>query len=446
MNLDLLGTDPVNKVVGEEVNVTDNCIIVKRGFFFADTMELFDSDGQPLDENAYSYDLPDPALSMRMGRLIFGRIIFNGNTIPATADYVTPQYADDNRYDDLVTYHNYVTHDPSNDYYNPISRIFKTNVNVLDGSDTEEWLASLDSLIKMWRNCHQDYDIILDIIDEVFTNGIVRYPSTVDTNTLLSPSFITSTEEGNSLAFSKWGVDWTIDGNIFSIDYLPMRESLATLIDSVATTTDIKYGGTWADVYGKMQSSTGYVEQVPLKTMGTDFTNDVSIVRGTIYFNGNPVSEDYVKAGDLLASIRETQHELFTEYASLSNMDIDGVTDGIANLSTAADNGYTCSDIYFSKSGIVVLGNELSDVYTAERAEVDLANAAPTGTVVESGYLSTLQSKVSNLNVDVTELIQPSEKHLSLGVSTMEILDGMVARKETLNPAVGTAIDISEVL
>ncbi len=442
MRTDFLGTDKDNYIVGEDVVIDSNCILLKRGFFFSDSVILYDGDGNEMDKNGYSFDLPVPDISCRTGRMIFGRILLNTRAKPVTIDYRTPHYEDDSRYQDIKIYHAYSTKGESFDYYSNVSGLFQTGVNEMENSTVSDWLSGLDQLISIWRSRNLDYDLIIDHIDQVFTRGVVRNPNKAEIDNLLSPMFITTTEGGNSLDLQRWSIDWRIDSNRFTIDYDVMRDELDKSVTSAERGLVNKFSGDIPKILADLDKVT--LSSAPIKSFG-DNDDSLIISDGDIIIDSKDFPNYYSGLYEKISETTDKAVKLLTMCENITNVDGEYISQLSKYLLPKLNVGYGVDNISISGQAVVVDGVVLDKIYTREHFVKDISAITFDGPPATKDNLDIIKRKYEALGSDVVVSTIKSE-YSHLGESLASILDSLSIVRETMDHGTTNELSLEELL
>ena len=448
MSLDFLGENEDNLVSEALVVGTGATIVLKRGFFFQDTVTLYGNDGIALDEDAYSFDLPIPDISGRIGRFIFGRIILNDGISATGVTYRTPYNEDDNRYNDIVKYTATMGDSRSTDYYNSYTGLFKSGVSTFDDAGAAEWFGEFDNLIEKWAERNIDYDTVLSEIDKFFTGGQLFGSGEVALEDLVSPSFFYSDGSNNSMTLSKWLSKWTAGTNLYSNDYAASYLDYANKISTLKVSLDNKY-------LGDVDADTASVNNKIL--------NGVSEIR-PIMSAGDETTELYLKDDELVFS----NFSLPSHYSDIYNQlqyfidikdDVNNAHDDVKilmesistalyrSIETKISGGYSEEEFDVLDNAVIKLNGEyLSNFYNTLSLANKLFSLNVTGTYATNTTVSDLYQIVNGLEISILDMNSIATNYSYLPDNISELLDSLCITKDNIDVSITDTTDISGVL
>lgn len=442
MNLDFLGQDPANNVIGEVVEIKSDTIILKRGFFFMEDIELYDADGNPIDKQGYSFDLPIPSISSRTGRFIFGRILLSTSITPVTIDYKTPYYVEDNRIGDIEEFIEDKGITASMFFYNHFTRLFRESDVPMDGATITPWLESLSNLVTAFRNRIIPEDILLNTIDEVFTRGIIRYPDTLDVSSISNSAFIGSEETTSTLNLSKWNAEWTVNSNTFRIDYKFMRLILAQQLSNFERKLSAKYQGNFIADMNSVSADMIRTDDIKpvVSTLGYTPRDDINIISGEVDITGLDQGDHYLKLFNLIDTVGNLSNTIIDNYDALSDLDEDMITIATNSMKSVLMDGYTAENIDIRdgriRFGDVYFNNHISSSdFVSALNDLSVSGDKPTST-----NLDTLKSKLTDriYSIDFNDMRKELSKIAFFGADVLTILDGMSITKLTFAHSITT--------
>lgn len=446
MKLDFLGLASENEVIGESPRkINDAVIILTRGFFFGDSIKIYDTDGNPIDRLEYSFDIPVPAVSSRMGRAIFGRIIMKSDRAIGTIDYKTPYYVEDNRVADIYTLSSNNPAYPCRVYYDHFAGLMKTIPNTLAGSDIESWLDEIDNLIAVFRDSVIADDVLLDEIDEVFTRGIIRDPEQAELPEGTEKIFIPSGDSGNSLAISKWNIDWMVDDNLYSVDYKDIHGVYRLKLNEFKSSLDKMIQ---TSISGLVDRITPLVipndDTDNVTSIGSEITDDIALINGNWHLRGNSLPAHYASASELLKVMDDNVDDLEDAYELVSeSIELNRNTDKIISILRGR---YTTETLEILDSTLRLNDDYLGDLWSKERLGSELEKVNLAGDVAAEDSLTALDAasgtQTYTINFDTMEedLSELSLIHPSVDV----ILDSLCITKSELNHTIAEPIDLGE--
>ena len=448
MSIDMLGDNPLNIITGEVIQ-SSPFIIPMRGFFFADTVTVYDGDGNEIDKNGYSFDLPIPDISGRLGRLVFGRIIMGSVRTPTTVDYRTPHTPDDNRHDEIVEFLASQDDDFSYYYYDNSSHLFKYTINKYDDANHDAWMDGLEYLIEMWRSRTVDYDILLHTADEVFTKGLMLNPPELDVESVEVSKFITTIEGGNSLILEPWSITWDVDGVVNTFDYLKVNAELNAKMGELTRMVADKYDGDITTLRDAVitRFDLDIEEAVPVTSIGNIASRDVSLVDGDFGFKGIDLPEYYVGLTNRLVALLTLSKEMINESFTISQYDIDEIEANMKILVPKLEGGYVNSDVIVGDNRtLTVLDDKCYNVLTKEYILTRLNSLNVTGVKASNDTLLSIDAKVKGIVDDTDYGGEIYSSFDSLGGDLANILDGLCVTKESVPHVIGVKVNITGVL
>lgn len=448
MSIDILGDNPLNIITGEVIE-TPPFIIPERGFFFADTVTIYDESGNEIDKNGYSFDIPIPDISGRLGRLVFGRIIMGSVRSPVTMDYRAVHTPDDNRHGEIIEFLASQDEDFTYYYYDNSSHLFKYTINKFDDVSHDAWMDGLEYLIEMWRSRTVDYDILLHKVDEVFTKGLMMTPPEIDIDGVEVSKYITTIEGGNSLTLEPWSITWDVDGDVNTFDYLKVNAELNAKLGELARIITDKYDGDITALRDAVitRFELDIEEATPVTSIGNLVSRDVSLVDGDFGFKGIELPEYYIGLTNRLSTLLSMSKEMINESFTISQYDIDDIKSNMAILVPKLEGGYLNSDVVVGTNRTLsVLGDTCYNVLSKEYILSRLNVLNIMGAKANVDTLTSIDIKVKDI-VDGTNYGgEIYSSFNSLGSDLVNILDGLCVTKESLPHVIGVKVDITGVL
>ncbi len=446
MTLDFLGTDDTNHIVAEEVSLIDTSIILKRGFFFMDSIELYDASGNLIDKNGYNFDLPNPAVSATTGKMIFGRILMTTAIVPVSIDYRTPYFESDNR-NEAIASHALAT-DVTGYYYNHASNIFRENINLKDDASISTWMNVLKSLSTAWGESIIDNETILDAVDEVFTLGIIRNPVIEDVSALNNSTYIDSSNssDNSSITLATFKIEWKCPTGSGIIDYTTNWAEIATYVNRINSTLDGTYTGELDDIMANLEGWESTIEKTPLMTIDlTSSTKDIGIVNGKVVIAGLILPDHYTTLDTSLDTLNSYTTRINKMSWDLSNSDISEVYAMVQTFIPALNSGYKSTDIVLIDESVWIDGKNADVSYTVESLMEEVKELGISGEVVTSELMYSLEDATALHDTLSANVIKVTSSFTTLGTNIPAILDGLCVTKSKLGHTMGDSFDLGEV-